>query len=303
VSATIGAVAPRETSRETLARARARAELIPDLLVEARRVANNVFAGWHGRRKRGIGEDFWQFRPYVEGENMSAIDWRRSARDEHVYVRDREWQAAHLVWLWVDESPSMLFKSRHAIVAKQSRSLVLAFALAELLARSGERIGWLGVTGPVTSRHAAERLGEALIAVGPQTELPKAVEVRNHCDLVLISDFLDDPQAIAARLRSLAANGARGHLVQVIDPVEETFPYSGRVEFRDPETGERLNAGRAQSLQESYGGLFRAHCEEIGRIATALGWSHTLHRTDRQASQALAALHIHLGKTGGDWRR
>ena len=77
MSPPIGHVAPRETSRDTLARARARAALIPDLLVEAQRVANNVFAGWHGRRKRGVGENFWQFRPYVPGENMAAIDWRR----------------------------------------------------------------------------------------------------------------------------------------------------------------------------------------------------------------------------------
>ncbi|MEC9343798.1 MAG: DUF58 domain-containing protein, partial [Pseudomonadota bacterium] len=111
-----------------MARARARASLMPDLLVEAHRVANNVFAGWHGRRKRGVGEDFWQFRHYVTGENMAAIDWRRSARDDSLYVRDREWQATHMVWLWADESPSMLFKSETALVAKQSRALVLAFA-------------------------------------------------------------------------------------------------------------------------------------------------------------------------------
>ena len=107
----IGNLAPRYTGADILARSRARAALIPDLLVEAGRVANNVFSGWHGRRKRGIGENFWQFRHYVHGETMAAIDWRRSARDDQLYVRDREWQAAHTIWLWVDESPSMLCQS------------------------------------------------------------------------------------------------------------------------------------------------------------------------------------------------
>ena len=137
---------------------------MPDLLVEARRIVNTVIAGWHGRRKRGIGENFWQFRPYVDGEAMSRIDWRRSARDDHTYVRDREWEAAHTVWLWADPSPSMLYKSTGATVSKESRALVLILALAELLSRSGERIAWPGLTDPFTARNGAERLAAHLIA-------------------------------------------------------------------------------------------------------------------------------------------
>ncbi len=299
MSPAIGSAAPRETSRETMARARARASLIPDLLVEAKKVAGNVFAGWHGRRKRGIGEDFWQFRPYVAGENMAAIDWRRSARDDHVYVRDREWQAAHMVWLWVDESPSMLFRSNGARVSKQSRSLVIAFALAELLARSGERLGWLGVSRPIVSRHAAERLGEALVAAPPQTQFPVGEEVRNHSDVVLVSDFLQPLDEMARKLRNMANRGARGHLVQIVDPVEETFPYAGRIEFTDPETGEKLTAGNAQSLKTGYNELFSRHVGDIRALARSLGWSHTLHHTDTLASQALASLHVHMTQGRG----
>lgn len=299
MSPAIGSAAPRETSRETMARARMRAALIPDLLVEAKRVANNVFAGWHGRRKRGVGEEFWQFRPYVTGENYAAIDWRRSARDDHLYVRDQEWQAAHMVWLWVDESPSMLFKSAQAMVPKQSRALVLAFAMAELLARSGERLGWLGVSKPVTSRDAAERLGEALLVAPPQTEVPDAVQVRNFSDVILISDFLQGPEALEVRLKAFAGHGARGHLVQIIDPAEEVFPYSGRVEFSDPESGRKLTVGNAQNLATDYGGLFAGHVEHVRRLANSFGWSHTVHHTDKLASQALNALFVHLTESGG----
>ena len=123
-----------------------------------KRIANTVISGWHGRRKRGIGENFWQFRPYIDGESLSRIDWRRSARDDHTYVRDREWEAAHTIWLWADLSPSMMYKSKGATVSKESRALVLMLALAEILARSGERIGWPGVMDPFSARNAAERL-------------------------------------------------------------------------------------------------------------------------------------------------
>ena len=76
----VGAQVSATDRKDTLARARARAASIPDLLVEARRVVNTVMNGCHGRRKRGPGENFWQFRPYVEGDALARIDWRRSAR-------------------------------------------------------------------------------------------------------------------------------------------------------------------------------------------------------------------------------
>ncbi|MGB7285853.1 MAG: DUF58 domain-containing protein [Salaquimonas sp.] len=297
MSPPIGAQAEIVSSRDTLARSRARAALIPDLLVEANRVANNVFAGWHGRRRRGVGENFWQFRPYVNGENFAAIDWRKSARDDHVYVRDKEWQASHTIWLWVDESPSMLFKSGTAIVSKQSRALVLALAMAELLARSGERVGWLGVSPPIVHRHAAERLAEALIVSEPQVGFPDVTMVRDDAEVVIISDFLEAGAKFGAThpaFSRLADKRIRSHLVQVIDPAEENFPYSGRIEFRDPETGEKIKFGSAQSVRDNYQSLFKAHTAQIAETAKRLGWSHTAHHTDNLASQALQSLHVNL---------
>ncbi len=154
-------------------------------------MVNTVIAGWHGRRKRGIGENFWQFRPYVEGESLARIDWRRSARDDHTYIRDREWEAAHTVWLWADPSPSMLYKSTLATVSKDSRALVLVLALAELLSRSGERIAWPGLTDPFTARNGAERLAAQLAHASSLPSVPPLSQIRRFSDIVIASDFLD----------------------------------------------------------------------------------------------------------------
>lgn len=286
-------------AQSVLARSRARAALIPDLLVEANRVANNVFAGWHGRRRRGIGENFWQFRPYVQGENLAAIDWRRSARDDHVYVKDREWQASHTIWLWVDESASMLYQSSAAEVSKQSRALVLALAMAELLARSGERIGWLGVSKPIVHRHAAERLASDLIIAGAQENWPDMKPIGDHAEVVLFSDFLEsreDEEAHLAVFRDLSDKRVRGHLVQIVDPAEEVFSYAGRMEFRDPETSHRLNLGSAQTVKQDYEALFAGHTRLLADYCQRLGWSHTLHHTDQLASRALQSLHISMSE-------
>lgn len=297
--APIGAVADPVAVSDALARGRQRAALVPDLLVEARRVANTVISGWHGRRKRGIGENFWQFRPYVEGEAIARIDWRRSARDEHTYIRDREWEAAHTVWLWADPSASMLFRSRGAQVSKESRALVLILALAELLSRGGERIAWPEVSDPFTARNGAERLAARLAHSSGLSARPDLSHIRRSCDVVIASDFLDPVEETFAWLDPLARHGVRAHLIEIADPAEEEFPYSGRTEFRDPETGQRLTAGRAETLAADYRNLYRARRESLSSWCKRLGWSFTVNHTDRLASETLVRVHTAMGDGGG----
>ena len=301
--AKIGEAQAPVQAHDALARGRLRASLIPDLLVEARRIVNTVIAGWHGRKTRGIGENFWQFRPYVEGD-PARIDWRRSARDDHLYIRDREWEAAHTVWLWADPSPSMLYKSAAADVSKQSRALVLTLAIAELLSRGGERIGWPGLTDPFTARNGAERLAAHLAHAADLPARPELTAVRRFSDVVLVGDFLDPVEETLAWLDTLARRGARAHLIEVADPAEESFPYTGRTEFTDPESGDRLTAGRAEALGEAYRRLYLARREELARWCRRLGWSFTTSHTDRPASEALARVHLAMsdGGFGGSMR-
>lgn len=292
--APVGQIVGKTPEKEALARARARASLIPDCLVEARRIANTVISGWHGRRKRGTGENFWQFRPYAEGENFSRIDWRRSARDDHTYVRDQEWEAAHTVWLWADLSPSMLFRSTLAPTSKESRAMVLMLALAEILARSGERIGCPGIMEPVAARNAAERLATALIHAPLASGFPDTGMIRGPSDMILIGDFLDDAGHIMEQIAPLARRGLRGHVLEITDPAEETFPYSGRTEFTDPESGMKLVSGRAEAIGDEYRRAFLARREFLATSLRHMGWNFILHRTDRLASEALIATHGYL---------
>jgi uncharacterized protein (DUF58 family) len=297
--ARIGEVTPPVATRDALARARTRAAFVPDLLVEARRVVNTVISGWHGRRRRGVGENFWQFRPFVEGDAVGRIDWRRSARDEHTYVRDREWEAAHTVWLWADPSPSMLYKSSLATVSKESRALVLILALAELLSRSGERIAWPDLTDPMSARNGAERLATRLAHAPAAPQLADWGQVRRFSDVIIASDFLDDPTETKRWLDPLTRRGVRAHLLEVADPAEESFPYAGRTEFQDPETDERLTAGRAEVVAEDYRHYYQARREDLASWAKRQGWSYTVNHTDRLASEALVKLHLALSADPG----
>nr|WP_210341693.1 DUF58 domain-containing protein [Rhizobium setariae] len=282
-----------------MVRARERARLLPDCLVEARRIANTVIAGWHGRKKRGVGENFWQFRPFVEGDSLSRIDWRRSARDDHTYIRDREWEAAHTIWLWASLSPSMMFKSNLGLVSKESRALVLMLATAEIMARSGERIGCPGIMEPIAARNAAERLAHALMHADLQESLPETSMIRGSSDIVLFGDFLAPVEETLARLQPLTSRGLRGHVIEIADPVEETFPYMGRIEFNDPATGQKFLSGRSEILRDEYRLAYFARRESLRDGLRHMGWNFIAHNTSRPASEALAATHMYLSGQPG----
>src|SRR5438874_10631234 len=129
-----------EATRKATGAARSLSATMPRLILEARRVAATVIHGLHGRRRAGSGENFWQYRRFISGEPASRVDWRRSARDDVLYVREREWEAAHTVWIWPDRSPSMAFASPRIPDTKLDRTLVIGFALGQLLVEGGERI-------------------------------------------------------------------------------------------------------------------------------------------------------------------
>ncbi|WP_428299530.1 DUF58 domain-containing protein, partial [Hyphomicrobium sp.] len=271
---------------------------LPDLLLEADRIAQTVAHGIHGRRRAGPGETFWQFRIYEPQDAAQLIDWRRSASSDHLYVREREWEAAHTLWLWPDLSPSMQFKSHLSGVTKRDRALVLMLAAAELLVRGGERVGLLGLTQPTTSRRASRRLAEAIAAHPSAPQLasgrPSATRISRHAGVILFSDFLDPIDEVRESIEALAAGGASGHLVQVLDPAEETLPYEGRTEFLALEGGTTWIADRAESLRVRYQARLEAHREQLRSLAVRLGWSFLVHHTDRPPTEPLLTLTMRL---------
>jgi uncharacterized protein (DUF58 family) len=282
------------TVRSRAEAARALAARLPDLLIAARRIAANVMLGLHGRRHPGPGETFWQFRPYAAGESARQIDWRRSARDDHLFIREREWEASQTVWLWVDLSPSMDFRSRLSDTTKIDRAVTLMLALADMLGRGGERVGMPGLAEPRIGRDAAERLAEVLAHAALDSDWPPVDRIRRFANVVVLSDFLADLDVTRERLRSLAGRGADMHILQVLDPAEESFPYEGRLEFRDPETGATWLTERAGGIRGDYQARLEAHRAMIRSFARQAGSSFAVHHTDRPAAEGLLFLQSRL---------
>ena len=266
---------------------------LPPLMVEADHLAASVSLGVHGRRRAGMGESFWQFRRYASHDSSAAIDWRQSAKSQHIFVREREWEAAQTVWFWRDASANMAFKS--GAVSKRARADLLLMALASLLVRGGERVGFVGMDGaPASSRLALTRIGRALYAKGDSALPPRAPFARGN-QLEWFSEFLDT-SALEA-MKDFSRRGMSGHLVRIVDPAEEEFPYNGRTRFESPLGESDEIFGRAERVRAAYRTRFSAHGEQVADAALRLGWTCTTHRTDHAPQSSLIALHAAIGGT------
>lgn len=237
--------------------------------------------GIHRSRVAGEGRDFWQFRPLEPGESREQVDWRRSARSDALYVRTHEREQPARLLLWVDPSPSMAYASAPGLPTKADHARLLAGALCAAVARAGERVAALGEARAASPRLVFEHLSG--VAVPDLRRVPLAAGDR----LLLASDFLDP--AVTDAVAALAVRDAPGLLLQVADPAEISFPFTGRVALHDldPTATERVvDAG--PEARARYLAVWQAHLDRVAAAARAVGWQWRLEATDRPLSRALA---------------
>jgi uncharacterized protein (DUF58 family) len=223
----------------------------------ARHVAEGVHAGAHRSRNRGSGVEFAGHRDYVPGDDLRFLDRRGLMRHGKLLVRQFETETERPVHLLVDATPSMNFQSKLAPVTKFFYAAAVAAALAHLATKAGDPVG-LGLFGvddtllrPRGGRTALERLIDALESVRfPKVRSPEASfsgldgalfmlekQATRGAVIVLLSDLLDVPPELLTRFSGLAAGRRTLLAVQVLDPLEATFPFDGAVRLQGNESG------------------------------------------------------------------
>jgi len=282
-------------------RAEVAASTLPPLLIDANRVAATVSLGSHGRRRAGPGDTFWQFRHYTQSDPAYSIDWRQTAKFGPVFVREHEWDAAQTAAIWCDASPSMSFRSSKKLPLKSERAAILGLALASLMLQGGERVRLLGsetraVSGRVAMLEMAHAMERELADQRPVEIPPVPVSLPKHAAVVLISDFLFPPERLEAAIAAFAGRGARGHILQVLDPAEESLPYKGRIRFQGYEDDGQVLIERTEDIRSDYLLRLKSHREALANAAQRAGWTFGVHHTDRPPHTALVALHNRLAE-------
>ena len=280
-------------------RAQTEASRLPPLLARAEQLAGTVLLGDHGRRRSGLGDDFWQYRPAQLGDSRRMIDHRRSARGDQQFVREREWQIAQSVMLWVDQGASMRFASEKSLPTKIDRARLLGLAASVLLVRGGERVGLTGTTlPPRRGNNQILRLSEMLTRDDPTDYAPPEHRAMiPHAGALFISDFLGPLDEVKLALTKAADRGVRGALLQVLDPSEEAFPFQGRTIFESVGGTLSHETLKASDLRDRYLERIAERKAALAELCTVTGWHLGLHHTSDSAQSAL--LWIYRALDGG----
>lgn len=281
------------SSADLRARSEAASAHLPGLILSAERLAAMVAPGAHGLRRAGPGEDFWQYRPSSQTDSARSIDWRRSARSDAQFVRDREAQTAQAVAIWVSGGQGMGYAGGTDRPSKAGRARLLALALAMLLLRGGEKVGLLGQPSRA-GRAQVETLAHGLVAAaeaGDDGDAPSPEALRPNQRLVILADFLTDPAWVRALLDRASGLGVRGVLMQVLDPDEENFPYAGAVLFRSLSGRLSHDSRDAAGLRAAYLARLAERRDWLRAQATGAGWHFGHHTTDHAPALALGWLY------------
>ncbi|MGR3623528.1 DUF58 domain-containing protein [Pseudophaeobacter sp.] len=269
------------------------ASALPPLLVRAQQLAGSVLSGDHGRRRAGMGDDFWQYRPLQQGDSRQMVDHRRSARGDVQFVRERELQIAQTVHLWIDQGASMRFASTPALPQKIDRARLIGLALSILMLRGGERVGLTGGSlPPKRGNLQVLRLAEALSRDQDQDYAPPEDRaMAPHARALFISDFLGPFAPLEQALSKAADRGVRGVLLQVLDPSEEQFPFGGRTRFESVTGALAHETLKAAGLRDRYLDRLAERRDALIRLCRLAGWHFGQHHSSDSALKSLMWLY------------
>lgn len=182
-------------------------------------------AGLRNVRQRGEGRAFESLRPYVQGDDPRAIDWKATARRRNVLVRQYEAERSQNVVLAVDAGRCMM--ERVGDAERLDHALSAALLLGDVAVSHGDRLGLLAFADTVQqflppARVPLPRVADALAGVRARAVEPNYPlafsfllrQVRRRSLVVFFSDVID-PDASGAVLTELTRAAAR-HVVLVV---------------------------------------------------------------------------------------
>lgn len=268
-------------------------ESLPALQALAERAVASVLHGDHGQSRPGMGEKFWQYREYAEGDRPQDIDWKQTAKTDHVFIRQKELQTTQTAIFWCSQSPSMHFSSAKDMPEKITAAQVLTLALAILMTKAGEQVGAFGSRKHGRSPAALEDLGLKITDdIRSTAPLPDAAiyDIPRHAFFVQLGDFLEPLEIIEENFKQFSAQSAGGFIIQILDPAEIELPYDGRVLFEDGGRGIKQQVENVASVRSAYQKRVQDHLAALEQLTKEQNWHYILHRTDQDYKDTLSII-------------
>ncbi len=273
---------------------------VSPLDLKARLVVEGFISGLHKSPHRGFSVEFAEYREYVPGDDVRHIDWKVFAKTDRHYIKQYEEETNLVSHVLLDLSESMQYGS--GSVTKQDYASTIAAALIYLVIQQQDAVG-LGLFDekvrkfmPAGSHHGHMRqLLREIAEAEPQakTDISGVIHdlserIRKRGLVIVISDFLDDPEKILQAIQVLRHRRHDVIVMHVLDEYEVDFPFDSMTRFVGLEAaGERIANPRA--LRKAYLAELESYLEAIKTGCHSAGVDYVRMTTNQRLDVALSA--------------
>ena len=285
-----------ETRKLLDPRAIARAEALG---MNARFIVEGYMAGEHKSPYRGFAIEFAQHREYAPGDDVRHLDWKVQAKTERYYIKQYEQETNFVAHLLLDGSESMKYGSGE--ISKLEYGKMMAACLAYLILHQRDSVA-LGIFDEEVQEYLPRsdnrdnlfRIMDRLAGFKPLrgTRLAPVLhgmagQIKRKGIVIVISDFFDDEEELLQSVQHLRFKGHEVIMMQVLDPCEIDFPFTGNVEFEGLEDLPLIRT-RPSQIKKSYHREFEEFRERLRSDAERHQCHFVGARTDQPLDEVLA---------------
>jgi len=271
---------------------------LKNMQLRARMVVEGFMVGLHKSPYHGFSVEFAEHRPYMDGDPLRNLDWKVYAKTDRMYVKQYEEETNLKSYILLDMSNSMNYTSGK--ITKFQYASYLAAALSFLMIQQRDAVGLAAYDTELRSYLPPRSVHSYLNVIlshleklepSSETDIGKnlhrvAERISRRGLIIVLSDLMDDPDAVLSGLKHFRHNGHEVLVLQILDPREVDFAFSGDVKFKDLETGVELPT-QPWHIRKEYQKMLSDFVDRIRRGCQENQIDHTLLQTDTTYDQAL----------------
>jgi hypothetical protein len=267
------------------------ANLLPSLLSHSSILLKSLYEGLHSTRFAGKGENFWQYKEYIQGESVTNIDWRKSASSKKILIKQREKELSKTVYLYFDRSYSMNYKSIGVNHNKFFLSALLTLTLCKLFSNNKEKVFIFNSDNkPINCSANINNFNVNFLINKKKHSFPSINQFKDKSLCIFFSDFLFDNKDFKSLLEKCKKKEIQGYIIQILDPMEINFKLSSTTMLSDLETNETLIFDKDIDVENEYIKKIKKLEYDLRNIASYSNWKYYKFSTDKDINKFILSL-------------
>ncbi|MFH1368795.1 MAG: DUF58 domain-containing protein [Elusimicrobiota bacterium] len=268
------------------------------LRLNVRHVVEGLLSGLHSSPYKGQSLEFAQHREYSPGDEIRHVDWKVFGRSDRFFIKQYQDETNLRAYILLDSSGSMKYSSKGQ-PSKLNYAAHIAGAIAYLLLKQEDAVS-LGAFDDslrfyLPPNHQTSHLQEIFrklegVEAGGETGIGKVLKgfgrhIRRRGLIILVSDLLAEPRKVIETLKYFRCRHHEILVIQVLDPEEVKFRFSGENTFVQLEGNAEISAD-SDTVRDEYRQLMKNFIDE---------YKHSFRRS--RIEYAMATTDMPLEKT------